>query len=642
MSEEMSNLAKNQAEANSSRLTSDAEMLKKMHEMIATESQAAVHSTLEQTNEQLLANLMEINAKFAAEKEAHSSSTTRLALELQHSEQRVAALQRHQGDLERQTGELQQDKMAITISVAALELELDAAKTQLNRNRAMLKELQDHSASQVQAYSLEASQLQALNQDLQAQLGEVRHSNEALNGTVASYDQSIERLERDIVPNLEASLETERDTVARMEAELETHLTQLEESRATITRFQLQVEQWQQRNEEESCSFRLFKEGSQNAIKTMTLAAVEMDRQIVSLTRQLEQLQLNTAAEQQRLADVNASLQHAFDTLVAEQKQLNDALEESMVQLDRSELEKKELEKKLSRTLKMLDQANAMVDSKDSETARIVEGMTNQVAEERTRRERAEARQREVEVVVSEKDQHSKGLEKQIKQTTEDRDMARNNMQGFDEREENLYKKLRESDRVRREMHSRIMQLMGNIRVFVRVRPPLPGEADKERRRVAATVGDGKKRKRDDDENETALFRFPGVYDDRDAGTERSSSGDDLTKNLIVVTEPYKHRGGLKERRKQWRFGFDSVFSPAQGQEEIWEATEPLIQCAVDGFNVTVFAYGQTGSGVRSTVPFLFVRNEHPGCKRVVLTRAHILLALRRIENVHNVGRGRQ
>ena len=40
-----------------------------------------------------------------------------------------------------------------------------------------------------------------------------------------------------------------------------------------------------------------------------------------------------------------------------------------------------------------------------------------------------------------------------------------------------------------------------------------------------------------------------------------------------------------------------NIFTPEHGQEDVWRATEPLVQSAIDGWNVTVFAYGQTGSG---------------------------------------------
>lgn len=611
MAEEMALLAKNQAEANLNRRTSDADLLQRVHDMIQSESQAAIQSTLEQTNGILLSDLKELNAKVASEKEA------RLEMQLQHFQKKVAALEQLQTSLEAQMETLQKDKSRLKSTVTALEREVDAAKAQLEHDRAVLDQLHQQSLqAEQQAFAKEAAQLQANNQDLNAQLGEILQSNEALQGTVASYEQIIERLERDVVPNLQAALETERDTIARMESDLEMRLVQVEESKAAINALKHQVEQLQCKNEEERLSFQMLNEDSHKAFHRMTHAADEKDRQIAELTQQLEQRQSEMTCELQRMVESNASLQQAQLNLIAEQKQLNDALEESMVQLDHVEKEKKELEKKLTKALQRLETANATVERKHSETASIVQGLTDQVKDECTRRAEAEERRKEAEVLAHEKDQQAKTLEKKLKQTMEERDMARNNMQGFNEREEDLYLKLRESDRIRREMHSRIMQLMGNIRVFVRVRPPLPGEIEtleQHPRRssvaMSAISDDAKKRKREHDVDEATPFRFPGIYEDRgdncgkqqrQANSNTTSSCDDLTKNLIEVQEPYKDRGGLQDRRKKWRFGFDSVFSPAQGQEEVWDATEPLIQCAVDGFNVTVFAYGQTGSGVRT------------------------------------------
>ena len=42
---------------------------------------------------------------------------------------------------------------------------------------------------------------------------------------------------------------------------------------------------------------------------------------------------------------------------------------------------------------------------------------------------------------------------------------------------------------------------------------------------------------------------------------------------------------------------FNRVFTPDSTQNEVWLATEPLVQSALDGMAVTCFAYGQTGSG---------------------------------------------
>lgn len=138
--------------------------------------------------------------------------------------------------------------------------------------------------------------------------------------------------------------------------------------------------------------------------------------------------------------------------------------------------------------------------------------------------------------------------------------------------------------------------------MFVRVRP-LIGEEREKLSMTSATGSRGLKRKQPDSPDDSP-FMYPDLFD-RGA----SSSGiccnppcDDITKQVIVATEPFKDRGGLNNRQKKWTFGFDRVFSPNHKQEEVWIATEPLVQSAIDGFNVCIFAYGQTGSGKTHTM----------------------------------------
>lgn len=157
-------------------------------------------------------------------------------------------------------------------------------------------------------------------------------------------------------------------------------------------------------------------------------------------------------------------------------------------------------------------------------------------------------------------------------------------MTNFNARESELLRQIVLQEEVRRSLHNKVIQLSGNIRVFVRVRPSIPSE---------------------DATSKTANspFSFPSVFDQ---STPASSSavnvGDDLTKRFIVATEPTKDRGGLSQRRKKLKFGFDNVFTPTNTQDDVWEATEPLVQSAIDGYNTCVFAYGQTGSGKTYTM----------------------------------------
>ena len=130
-----------------------------------------------------------------------------------------------------------------------------------------------------------------------------------------------------------------------------------------------------------------------------------------------------------------------------------------------------------------------------------------------------------------------------------------------DDREDELLRKLAASDRVRAALHNRVTQLSGNIRVFVRVRPTIPGEEEKLQKDESK-----KRRNKHCIENTESPFQFPGALDP----SSMQGDADDLTKRMIEIKEPPKDRGGLSDRRKQWRFPFDAVFTPENSQEDVW------------------------------------------------------------------------
>ena len=63
-----------------------------------------------------------------------------------------------------------------------------------------------------------------------------------------------------------------------------------------------------------------------------------------------------------------------------------------------------------------------------------------------------------------------------LEKAATERDEALRRLSTFDVREMDLVRKLSVIDDVRRSLHNRVMQLTGNIRVFVRVRPALDSE----------------------------------------------------------------------------------------------------------------------------------------------------------------------
>jgi hypothetical protein len=107
----------------------------------------------------------------------------------------------------------------------------------------------------------------------------------------------------------------------------------------------------------------------------------------------------------------------------------------------------------------------------------------------------------------------------------------------------------------RRRLHNIVSELKGNIRVFMRCRPPTKKELD--------NFGDA-----------ASCVSFTDV-----PGEVRVFNSE-------------------KGRDKSWEF--DEVFDLSAGQERVYAEVSPLVTSVLDGFNVCIFAYGQ----VHSSPPF--------------------------------------
>lgn len=106
-----------------------------------------------------------------------------------------------------------------------------------------------------------------------------------------------------------------------------------------------------------------------------------------------------------------------------------------------------------------------------------------------------------------------------------------------------------------RKLYNQVQDLKGNIRVYCRVRPFLPGQPS-----GVNTVGH-------------------------------------IDEGNITILTPIKY---VKDGRKS--FTFNRVFGPLATQEDVFSDMQPLIRSVLDGYNVCIFAYGQTGSGKTYTM----------------------------------------
>ncbi|CAN6343212.1 unnamed protein product [Urochloa humidicola] len=106
-----------------------------------------------------------------------------------------------------------------------------------------------------------------------------------------------------------------------------------------------------------------------------------------------------------------------------------------------------------------------------------------------------------------------------------------------------------------RKLYNQIQDLKGNIRVYCRVRPFLPGQI-------------------------SSLSSVAGMEE----------------RTITISTATKYAKDGSKS------FTFNKVFGPVATQDEVFLDMQPLIRSVLDGFNVCIFAYGQTGSGKTYTM----------------------------------------
>ena len=126
--------------------------------------------------------------------------------------------------------------------------------------------------------------------------------------------------------------------------------------------------------------------------------------------------------------------------------------------------------------------------------------------------------------------------------------------------------KVKEGVAERKRLHNVIQELKGNIRVYLRCRPPSQKELGQ--------FG-----------QDAQCVSFPLAS----VGLDGASEGGSMVR---VVNE--------KGRDKTWEF--DQVFDLNSTQEGVYKEVSELVTSMMDGFNVCIFAYGQTGSGKTFTM----------------------------------------
>lgn len=119
---------------------------------------------------------------------------------------------------------------------------------------------------------------------------------------------------------------------------------------------------------------------------------------------------------------------------------------------------------------------------------------------------------------------------------------------------------------MRRSLHNELQELRGKIRVYCRIRPPLPNIESKD----------------------TAHIKVEDFDDDNGIQSMEVMKGIEVNNNNATQIPQ--------------RFKFDKIFNQTDTNADVFKEVGQLVQSSLDGYNVCIFAYGQTGSGKTYTM----------------------------------------
>ncbi|KAH7832250.1 putative kinesin-like motor protein [Monocercomonoides exilis] len=155
-----------------------------------------------------------------------------------------------------------------------------------------------------------------------------------------------------------------------------------------------------------------------------------------------------------------------------------------------------------------------------------------------------------------------------------------------------MREKAHDDEKIRRDLHNKLLLLKGTMRAFCRVRPMTKTEEEeacfaRQQKSTTLLQSDG-----------TAALAETSK--DKECGVAVVSNGDD---QRIEIKKLSKDESGKKgEKLLKYTFQFDRVFNHSSTNDSVYEEVTSLVQSAVDGFTSCVFCSGPNGAGKHYTM----------------------------------------
>jgi hypothetical protein len=399
--------------------------LETQRQLLRTENLTQVNSKLEQQNDLLNKKIEEIESKNLSERENMHLKTTRLEAELAATNRdtniQVQGLGEARRNLEIQLDSLRNEKSDLSNKVSDLEAESRDARRALHDSKIMLETLKREFNTEKVAAENDHKSLIEANSELSSNFEQIKLNNESLNATIKSYEDKIQALENDLLPESEEQLQDALKNIQRLEmVEKESQMV-IGQYEKEIQEVKAMVKKLKQQKEDERNNFQSLNESTTQAYEKMMADLDGKNIIIEELKENLTSTKESLTAESNRVDKLSDDMEKLKSEMGERIDDLQKSLNESLQALEVSAKEKMELEQRLQKACEEIDKGHNFMEEMLSASKE------KSVALEETDKLRMVMQRRITE------------LEQQLQQTTEERNHARERMATFNDREGQYY-----------------------------------------------------------------------------------------------------------------------------------------------------------------------------------------------------------